>query len=293
MSIQFQLRDYCPVCDCRSSTTLYDIPFASEPINSFIERFYQGRVNGTQLAAATFLVLKCNQCKFIYQGHILNETGMAALYGKWVDSATSLKKKQAAKSKLYRQYAAQIGLLSRIFPQPPHLIKILEFGMGWGYWSRMAKAHGYQVEGLELSPERAAYARAMGINVIDSLPSEQNIYHFIYANQVFEHLPEPLATLQDLVSRLRPEGLIYLRVPDGRKVEKQLLTAGWAPNLDAIHPLEHINCFTRSNLIELAARAGLETVQPPARLNLNTLWPGIKRELADRFFTTHVFFKRA
>ena len=134
---------------------------------------------------------------------------------------------------------------------PPQQVKVLEFGMGWGYWSRTAQDLGFDVCGLELSPERAAHASSIGVDVIDQLPSTGAQYHFIYANQVFEHLVMPLETLQQLSEQLKHDGVIYLRVPDGRGVEKRLLRCGWSPDIDAIHPLEHINCFTRSSLRDL------------------------------------------
>ncbi|MCP4388177.1 MAG: hypothetical protein GY802_07770, partial [Gammaproteobacteria bacterium] len=69
--------------------------------------------------------------------------------------------------------------------------------------------------------------------------------------------------------------------------------SGWSPALDAIHPLEHINCFTRKTLVDMAAGAGLRPVSPPLRLNWGSLWGGLKREVADRLLTTHVIFRKS
>ncbi len=239
-----------------------------------------------------YRVEKCRACEFIYQTNVLNEEGTAALYGDWIDARPSLHKKQTASARLFKKYASQIEVISRIFPRPPHEIGILDFGMGWGYWSRLAQAFGYRVAGLELSPVRVAHARSLGISVIDKLPDPGPHYHFIFADQVFEHLPKPLLVLQQLRDRLTPDGVIYLRVPDGRDIENRLARSGWSPDLDAIHPLEHINCFRRTSLRRLATHAGLVQIQPPLRLSLHSLWGGIKREFFDRYITTHLFFRR-
>ena len=216
---------------------------------------------------------------------------MKALYDDWVDAVKSLNKKQNAGPRLFSQYAGQIQLISSFFAQPPQSLNLLEFGMGWGFWSRMAQASGYQVSGLELASDRAAHARLMGLEVLEQLPEPGPHFHFVYANQVFEHLTDPLDTLRQLRHCLTSDGVIYLRVPDGRSVAKQLKTSGWSPELDAIHPLEHINCFTRNSLRELGSRAGLRLVQAPVRLSWGSLWGGVKREISDRYFTTHMFFK--
>jgi hypothetical protein len=81
-------------------------------------------------------------------------------------------------------------------------------------------------------------------------------------------------------------------VPDGRDVVRRLRRHGWSPGLDAIHPLEHINCFTRATLIQLAASVGLRPYQPPLRLEWGNLCGGIRREITDRWFTTHLMFRR-
>jgi len=291
MTIRFETREHCPVCGNNQAGTLHQAAYSDPALNQFIVSFYQDRADLNVLRDAIYRVAKCGCCSFIYQTNVLNDEGMATLYSDWVDAEMSLHKKQNARAKLFKQYAGQMQTVSRLFPILPGQVNVLEFGMGWGYWSRMARAFGFRVSGFELSPERAEYARTLGVEVIDKLPETGHHYHFIYANQVFEHLPNPLETLEQLQARLKPDGVIYLRVPDGRAIEKTLAQSGWSCELDAIHPLEHINCFTRHSLCQLASRAGLVAFQPPLRLCLGSLWGGIKREYTDRYLTTHVFFK--
>jgi hypothetical protein len=83
-----------------------------------------------------------------------------------------------------------------------------------------------------------------------------------------------------------------IRVPDGRGVAARLEQRGWSPELGAIHPFEHINCFTRKTLVNFAARVGLKPFNPPLRLNWGSLWGGIRREVTDRWLTTHLFLRR-
>ena len=294
MTIRFETREHCPVCGNNQAVILYQAPYSDPELKQFISSFYQGRADLSVLDNANYRIAKCADCDFIFQSEVLDDEGMASLYGDWVGAAeASLHKKQNARARLFKQYAGQVLTISRLFSILPRQVKVLEFGMGWGYWSRMAQAFGFNVSGLELSPERAEYAKSLGVEVIEKLPEAGQHYHFIYASQVFEHLPDPLETLQQLTSRLRADGVIYLRVPDGRGVEKTLRDSGWSSELSAIHPLEHINCFTRDSLRQLASRAGLVAFQPPLRLSLGSLWGGIKREYMDRFVTTHVHFRKA
>ena len=290
MTIELYRRSQCPVCAASDADTVFQQPFADAGLMRFIDGFYHHRLDMALLANDLYQIDKCRQCGCLFQVFVLNSAGQAALYGEWVDSLASLQKKQNAPTKLFRKYAGQLETIGRLLKRPPNQIEVLEFGIGWGYWSRMATAFGYNVQGLELSPERIDHARQLGVEVIEALPDAGPHYDFIYANQVFEHLEQPLETLKQLVERLKPQGLIYLRVPDGRGIENQLRRHGWRSELDAIHPLEHINCFTRKSLIKMAANAGLKPVQPPLRLDFSRLWSGLKREINDRWLTTHIYF---
>lgn len=270
-----------------------EIDYEDERLGEFIEGFYSGRVNRNDLKGSSYKISKCRSCQLIYQPEVLNGEGLEKLYNNWIDSRKSLNKKQTAKTRLFKQYAGQMELISGLFSKSPGQIKVFEFGLGWGYWSRMAQAFGYRVSGYELSEIRKNHARSMGVNVIDELVSDGSVYDFIYSSQVFEHLLDPLGTLIQLRERLANSGYIYLRVPDGRHVESILRQSGWSPELDAIHPLEHINCFSRSSLTYMASCAGLTVANPPVRLHLGSIWGGLKREINDRFLTTHMLFKPA
>ena len=196
MPVGFHQRDCCPLCESTSNRILCEIPYHDQRLATFIGQFYQGRVPLESLASGDYRVIACTNCDFIYQDPVLNEAGMQALYRNWIGHAQSLQKKQTAKSRLYRQYAGQIHTLSRMFDKRPDQIRVLDFGMGWGYWSRMAQAHGLNVVGYELSAQRVEHARQMGVTVIDDLASVEDDFDFIYANQVFEHLSDPVQTLQ-------------------------------------------------------------------------------------------------
>ena len=292
MPVCFQQRDRCPLCGSSSNRLLCDIPYSDQRLANFIEQFYRGRVALQTLQSASYRVVLCEACDFIYQDSILDEKGMQTLYEDWVDHEQSLQRKQTANNQLYRQYAGQVQALVGLLNQRPDQSRILDFGMGWGYWSRMAQAYGFDVVGFELSNQRREYARQMGVKVIDTLPASAADFDCVYANQVFEHLPDPLQTLVDLCQQLKPGGIVCLRVPDGRGVAARLEQRGWSPELEAVHPLEHINCFTRKTLISLATKAGLKPFNPPLRLSWGSLWDGVRREVADRLLTTHLFLRR-
>ncbi len=292
MQVDFVQRGACPLCQSKHSQALCELGYDEPELKAFIASFYQGRISKSALSQGRYRVVKCTSCGFIYQDPILGDKGMQLLYHDWVDQERSLQKKKNATAKLYQQYAGQMKTLSQLFDKPPSQTRVLDFGMGWGYWCHMAQSHGYDVSGYELSLQRCKHAREMGVRVIDKLPQSEDQFDFIFSNQVFEHLAEPAGVLAELCLCLKRDGIVYLRVPDGRGVDVRLQKHGWSSALDAIHPLEHINCFTRKTLINLAAGAGLRPFKPPLRLNWGSIRGGVRREISDRWFSTHLMFRR-
>jgi 2-polyprenyl-3-methyl-5-hydroxy-6-metoxy-1,4-benzoquinol methylase len=106
------------------------------------------------------------------------------------------------------------------------------------------------------------------------LPADR--FHFINTEQVFEHLVDPMAELLRLASALRPGGLVRISVPNGTAVESRLSNPDWnaakgSPrSLNAVAPLEHINCFNHRSLETLGVRAGLRRFTYPARQYLDS-----------------------
>lgn len=293
MSIGWLQREACPVCRASDAETLYQCGYRDPPLAGFIESYYAGRVPLTQFGDALYRLRHCLHCGLVFQDPVLDDAAMEALYETWIDSARSLRKKQHAGHGRFRQYAGQLRTLTRLFAgRNPADVRVLDYGMGWGYWSRMAQAHGFDVSGYELSAERCAHARDLGVSVIERLPPGDAGFDFILASQVFEHLPEPSACLDQLVANLASGGVIHLRVPDGRGTAARLRRAGWSAELDAVHPLEHINCFTRQSLLRLADAAGLVGFAPPLRLEWGSLWGGLRREINDRLLNTHLYLRR-
>ena len=65
----------------------------------------------------------------------------------------------------HRAAAEEVLLALELAGRRPSEVCILDFGMGWGRWPRMAAAFGMQAFGVELSTAQAEYASAQGVQV--------------------------------------------------------------------------------------------------------------------------------
>lgn len=251
-------RPRCELCGGGEKKILVSYRFDGPEIGPFLERFYGGRVPLRMLAGAPYEIARCLGCGFAWQTHVVGDQCAALLYSKWISSEESLDKKRFGDTSLFEKYATEAREIASLVGKRPHETDVLDFGMGWGYWCRMAAAFGYRTFGYEYSEERRQHARTLGVSVLDAAAGIGAMrFDFINAEQVFEHVVDPVGVLRSLVSSLRPGGSMRIAVPNADGPLSRLERGPVLPPEKAVQPLEHINCFTRGTLEALGVAAGL------------------------------------
>jgi SAM-dependent methyltransferase len=275
MNKHFDIRNTCPGCSSDDHIPLYSCDYLAPPIKHYLLSFYapQGGIDMECLKGARFILRECPYCGMIFQQEIPNDLLMHILYEDWINPSIALDQiRKTADLNHYLHLIQEIMIVLRFFRKPPGDLDVLDFGMGWGHWSLAARALGCNVYGMELSKAQAAHAQSLGIHILEweALPGYQ--FDFINTEQVFEHLSDPLKTLHVLKASLKEGGIMKISVPDGSDIKKRLRKGDWdAPkgsrnSLNAVSPLEHINCFSRDTLITMADLAGLERITIPLHI---------------------------
>jgi SAM-dependent methyltransferase len=259
-------RHCCPSCLGSAFQVVYAQPYSSDGIQAYLDRQYDG--NATDAADdAEYTQAKCAQCGLVYQVHVPNDALLAQVYGPW-SRGTALEVEHRNYSlDEYRYLSQQVQFVIEHFGRAPAQLEVLDFGFGWAHWARMAMGFGCNVSGVELSEERKDYARRFGIQVLEQEELPQGRFHFINTEQVFEHLVQPREVLQQLVRSLAPGGVIKISVPDCVSALKKIQHGARFETLGAddqmqIAPLEHINSFDASSLVNLGRECGLEPMRP-------------------------------
>jgi SAM-dependent methyltransferase len=132
---------------------------------------------------------------------------------------------------------------------------VLEIGSGDGFFAELLAGHGCEMTLLDPAPRACQAARERGHRrVLEGLLSASALpgdpFDAIVARHVLEHVPQPVSFLEHVRAHLRPEGKVFLEVP----------------NLDSIVDnkrfqdfyAEHLSYFDPSSLSFVLARAGLE-----------------------------------
>jgi SAM-dependent methyltransferase len=168
--------------------------------------------------------------------------------------------------------------------------RILEVGCGHGWFLVAAKARGYQALGIEPDKHIAAIAQANGAAVRTGFfpdvvePGEK--FDAIIFNDVFEHLPDPLAAMNDVRSRLGPSGIVAINLPVATglfyRIAEVLDRFGGPGPLQRMwqlgFPSPHLSYFSAEQLSALAARCGLREIvrRSLPSLQIRGLWQRLR-----------------
>jgi 2-polyprenyl-3-methyl-5-hydroxy-6-metoxy-1,4-benzoquinol methylase len=127
---------------------------------------------------------------------------------------------------------------------------IFEFGAGGGWNLPPFIEAGAQVSGVDYSEGLSKLAQSKGINVTQgSLNDIQGKFDIIILNHVFEHFSYPVENLKLLLTHLKPDGIIYIGVPNIMK-----FSIGQLQNA-------HTYYFSPNTFRHYVSQAGLEIVQ--------------------------------
>lgn len=256
----FVARSACPTCR-RAGQQHLALPFTDPRVRDFVHDYYEGRVPLQQWSRVDYRLDRCPQCGLVWQHWILNETGMQRLYTEWISAEHSLAKKVGADAALFAGYAREMAAIASLCASRPKPFRVLDYGMGWGYWCRMAQAFGFEAYGYEISEQRRHYAQCLGVRSLANMAQlRKQRFDFINCEQVIEHVADPQGVLRELVHNLVPGGWLRVSVPDGQGVIRQMADPAWRAGKDAVHPLEHVNCFNHDALCHLAQSVGLHWV---------------------------------
>lgn len=222
------------------------------------------------LEGARFKIAECCNCGFIYQEQVGNDVIMFKVYEEWADIQRNFELNQLSHTPDYVvNHAKEIyHILSCYCTKPAHEYKVLDFGGGWSQWSRMAIAFGLDVYSHELSPTKKQFAEKFGIKVLTWEQISEHTFDFINTEQVFEHLTNPVDTIEYLKNCMHADSILKISVPNALGLKEYLQNEiNWETLSDndvfnSIAPLQHINAFTRGTLEFFVNHSGFKILSP-------------------------------
>ena len=146
---------------------------------------------------------------------------------------------------------------------------VLSVGCAAGRTEAELVKRGVKVIGVEINPKAAQIARQRGLTILEGDASEIDIdvvnepYDCLIYADVLEHLPDPIAVLKRHVKSLKPNGIVYISVPNFRcyHVFWQLFIRGHVHYAEAgVLDRTHLRITTRKMVLEWFELAGIDLV---------------------------------
>jgi 2-polyprenyl-3-methyl-5-hydroxy-6-metoxy-1,4-benzoquinol methylase len=147
------------------------------------------------------------------------------------------------------------------FARTRGLRRVLDVGCGSGIFLDMARERGLLTFGVELNSKAAQQARKKGHTIFSHLLSDLNIeqtggaFDLITLFQVLEHVPDPVKTLTEAATLLRPGGFTSVAVPSATGL------ANLAPMDPSMWPPHHMSIWRVQDFHTLAQRLNLRLVE--------------------------------
>lgn len=282
-------RNICPTCSMNNFNIVYSLFYSDEKITSFLKSYYENKIELDKIKNYKYTLLECINCSLIFQEEIPSSDFSNILYEDLINAETSFNKKKEFEIKYNKKLNYEVKLINNIFKKNPEYIDILEFGAGWGYWSKYMQEKNFNVSAFEISKSRIDFMIKNNLKVINKLDNSKDKFDLIYSEETFEHISNPRETLLDMSRLLKDNGFILLRFPSNY-LFKSKINSKYRPKADCAHPLEHINLFNKKSFDFMLKSTDLEMITFKSTLNFSFIQ--ILKDFKNFFYFDNVLLKK-
>ena len=195
--------------------------------------------------ASNYVLRACNRCGLAYRERLPDP--------RQYDDRTYFEE-YLERQEEFRNFFVEIVRMVAEFKQPPG--RLLDVGCSVGLLLETARAAGWDVVGTDVSAWAIEYTRSRGFHtycgVLEAIPLPPHSFDVVVLNHVIEHVPDPVRVLQVCRHVLKPDGVLFLGLPNFGSVMARIEQEHWP----ALQPDEHIWQFSRRTLTRLLQSNG-------------------------------------
>lgn len=208
-------------------------------------------------------IVRCKDCSFIYTNPMVKEPEK----NYWGDEKKYYEEARlifegTAKSHRDPNYMQDLRIIESIKPQGT----FLDIGTNMGFFLRCARGRKWNIFGVEPSPALSGMARDyFNLNVktayFENAGFQDNFFDIITMTDVFEHIAEPKKMLFEIRKKLKSDGILFIKVPNGNYSRLKLKIAkvfGQRKNYDIFDSYEHLAHYTSGTLKRVLSDCGFK-----------------------------------
>lgn len=184
-----------------------------------------------------------------------------------------------------KNYQEELDYIKSIKPKG----KLLDIGTNMGFFLRIARKNGFEVFGVEPSPSLANIAiEKFNLNVFNGFLNESSYenssFDVVTLIDVFEHITLPHQLLEDIKKKLKDDGILLIKVPNGdyNYFKMKLATVlGKKSNHDIWDCCEHVGFYNYHTLSDLLKKHELKITKFKVSTPIN---PPVWAEYTGHYF---------
>ena len=201
--------------------------------------------------------VSCRDCALVYQNPQPLFDDLKGRYGQ-----AYFQYEIANEANFYRLMElglADVDFAGRTALLPPDR-RFLDVGCATGRLLEAMRERGWQVRGVDLCPESAAYAgKHRGVEVFTGTLEQARFpaasFQAVHFSHLVEHVPSPRALLAEVRRVLLPAGLAVVTTPNVDGLQARLFRGGWRSTI-----ADHLTLFSVRTLRRLLEDCGFEVL---------------------------------
>ncbi len=212
---------------------------------------------GSSLGRLRLQLVLCSHCGFLFASPRPDEAALATYYREAPHASGRTFRDVGGGSRQAGLLADRARFLRELLAQErartDEPLRLIDVGCGRGDFLAAMQSPELECVGLEPSPEAVRVARERGFEVhverLEEATLEPGSFDVVTCISALEHAFDPTGFLEELVLLVRPNGLLFIEVPDSTQPVAQV---------SEFYSFEHLSHFTEDTLRFALARAGLK-----------------------------------
>lgn len=232
---------------------------------------------------ATFPIVRCRACGMHFAALLPDDAFLTALYDRVIQRAECIEGSENRGS-----YARRLRYVAELLDLAPDAapLRALDYGSGLGVTLRILAACGVDAVGFDPSALRGDYVRDRELHVVADVHALSGPFGVVVLDNVLEHLPDPLATMNVLRGVTAAGTIAYVSVPpyehDFLREQVERHRRGEAVDM-TLNPWEHLNYFSLAHLDALMQRGGFRRLTARERIHEPSLGLRAERQRVPRW----------
>jgi SAM-dependent methyltransferase len=189
-----------------------------------------------------YRVVQCDACELVFLNPMYEDSELAPLYPPdYYAYQDQFQEPGATKQFIKKLVGYEFNTKDPAFDRPG---KILDVGCGSGWFLARMRNQGWQPYGVEINKAAAELARELaGLSIFNGTLLDAHFpgdsFDYVRLQHSFEHMSRPNETLQEIFRVLKPDGCVFIGVPNYASFYARIFGRYWWYLGIPVHPFNY------------------------------------------------------